>query len=370
MSSHWLWGWMTLPILALATAQVAQAQATPHAPTGAPAPATQYPVNDVINFHLSFKDQIGDYLGPQGAEGNKHDLAFAQAKGPLNDAARSAAADRLANGFYPSLLATAATARFRLSASNERFLAGFDPLSRATIERALSSKTVDRRTWPQVMAGALQIRHQSGAEGETLWFNPLFDAGLAVQWHRIATNWTVTKAWSVLGESLRADSLRHGASLLAGDVDRSVVSDQFNIAARELPRFAAPNWHAPMQSSDATTEIVSRVRAADAAIAVLRQSPGYARAVVDAYELLAFSGPDTSGIRPALKRAIAGVDPDSRLTLRPVTAFRNGADWTLIMQSPDIPGAAWFVNFDRIGNGPARVASASMSSYAQAEAVR
>lgn len=278
--------------------------------------------------------------------------------------------DRTENPLYPTLAASAATARLRLSASTERFLGGFDAGTRTILTRALASASVDPQTWPQVMAGTVQIRHQSNDEGETLWFNPVLDAGLVVQWHRVGSNWTITNAWSVLGESLRQDAGGRLTPLLIGDIDRAVVSDQFTTAARELPRFVAPNWRAPVQTPGTAADVVLRVRAANDAIAAMRQSPGYARAVIDAYELLSFSGPETEGIRPGVKRAIAAIDSDTRMTLRPVTAFRVGADWTVVMQSSFAPGVAWFVSFDRVGDAPVRIASASMTSYAELEAAR
>ena len=278
--------------------------------------------------------------------------------------------DRIESPLYPTLAASAATARLRLSASTERFLGGFDAGTRTILTRALASASVDPQTWPQVMAGTVQIRHQSNDEGETLWFNPVLDAGLVVQWHRAGSNWTVRNAWSVLGQTLRPDDRGRNAPLLIGNVDRSVVSKQLTTAARELPRFAALNWRAPTQLLAAPDDVALRVRAANGAIAAMRQSPGYARAVIETYELLSFSGPDEEGIRPALRLTIAAMDPDTRVTLRPVTAFRVGADWTLVMQSPFAPGVAWFVSFDRVGDAPARIASASMTSYAELEAAR
>lgn len=277
---------------------------------------------------------------------------------------------RTENPLYPTLSAAAAIARLRLSASTERFLGGFNGASRTILTRALDSASVDPHAWPQVMAGAVQIRHQSEDEGETLWFNPVLDAGLVVQWRRAGSDWTVTNAWSVLGQSLRQDNGGRAAPLLIGNVDRAVVSDQFATAARELARFTAPDWRAPVQTPAASADVASRVRAANNAITAMRQSPGYARAVIDAYELLSFSGPETEGIRPALKRTLAGIDPDVRLTLSPVTAFRIGTDWTLVMQSPVVPGIAWFVSFARKDDAPVQIASASMSSYAEQETVR
>lgn len=297
-------------------------------------------------------------------------LGHGQLAAAESSSAPSAMPDRTENPLYPTLLASAAIARLRLSASTERFLGGFDAGPRAILTRALTSANVDPHTWPQVMAGAVQIRHQLSDEGETLWFNPVLDAGLVVQWHRVGSDWTITNAWSVLGESLRQDAGGRRTSLLIGDIDRAVVSDQFTIAARELPRFVAPNWRAPVQTIGTSADVALRVRAANDAIAAMRQSPGYARAVIDAYELLSFSGPETVGIRPGVKRAIAAMDSDTRMTLRPVTAFRVGADWTLVMQSPVMPGVAWFVSFERKNDAPVQIASASMSNYAEQEVSR
>jgi hypothetical protein len=242
-------------------------------------------------------------------------------------------------GLFP----TARLARHRLAANLDLFLAGFDAKSQAVLKKALTPD--DAAIWPQLIAGAVQVRHEAGRTGETLWFNPVFDAGLVIRWRGESTRWRVTDAWWVLGRDIRGDRAQR-RPLPIGSVNAPILRGETLDAVREFRIASAKNWRPPKPRPGAAAEVVSRVQAAQAAINALQAAPGHDHSVWTARTLLSFSGPETSGLGTGLTRSLESLSPETRLTLRWVSAYSGGdADWTLVTQSPFAPGQAWFVAF-------------------------
>ena len=55
----------------------------------------------------------------------------------------------------------------------------------------------------------------------------------------------------------------------------------------------------------------------------------------------------------------------ARQALRPVAAYRRADGWSLVLQSPEGPGAAWIVHFaDSPGGLRARIVGVTLVDYA------
>src|SRR5580698_4925532 len=104
-----------------------------------------------------------------------------------------------------SLQIEAASARYRLTDNTTLFLKGFNAEAGKVLQSALSAPKSGRDDafWSDMMAGALQVRHQDGDGGQTLWFNPVFDVGLVIEWKLDAEQWQPEAAWWVLGQDIR-----------------------------------------------------------------------------------------------------------------------------------------------------------------------
>jgi hypothetical protein len=254
-----------------------------------------------------------------------------------------------------SLEETAGTARFRLAASVDSFLAGLDPASQTTLGAFLrpGGDRASDPLWPSLMAGAVQVRQVHGDTAATLWFNPVFDAGLVVHWRRAAYEWRATDAVWVMGSELRHE--RAGTDKSAAFAD---------LAQASLRAAAASRLDAVSPSPSATAAAIRASAAADSLVRMYG-TPGYQYARFGARLVLALSDPAQLPARPELKRALALYGTAARQTLRPVAAYRRADGWSLVMQSPEGPGAAWIVHFaDSPGGLRARIVGVTLVDYA------
>jgi len=263
-------------------------------------------------------------------------------------------------------LPTAAGAgRYLLADKTELFLAGLDAASSAAVDDALVRP--GEALWPQVMAGALQVRHESGDDGETLWFNPVFDAGLLIHWRRLSGAWTAVDARWVLGSQIRNEP-SSATSLPIGDADSKWRPDQLaETALRVFQTASAAGWAAPAKAPASTTEVLRRAKAAATSLAAFRSAEGLGEWA--ARRILVHEDPRSPDLDANLARALARFGPDARASLRAISAYHQGSGrWTLVLQSPDAPAVAWFVHFDQQSGGSTQIVGIDMVNYAGVEA--
>lgn len=247
----------------------------------------------------------------------------------------------------PPLAAVAGAARYRLSASSDLLLEYFDEESRAAFAQGLR---VDRERplgllWSQLMAGAVQIRRESGDGAETLWFNPALDVGILVRWARGPAGWRATAVAPVLGERLRGEPVTDivtpswaiGASDLALALE---AGGEAGLAAAERASWAA--LFNPGEND--VIAAVGRLMIARAAIQQMENAPGYGLSLAALRRELSGAA-ETSALPAPVTASLAAFGATARRTLRPVTALRYGEGWILVMQSPDAPAVNWLVHF-------------------------
>ncbi len=266
-----------------------------------------------------------------------------------------------------ALVAAAGSARFELAASPAAFLAGEDATSRATFESVLRNDSGVRGTaaWQAFFAGALQVRHQHADEGETLWFNPVFDSGLLLRWHWGQGTWSAVSARWLLGRQIRSDAPGTWVPLPIQAVDPSRFNGSFTtLASKTLAYAAAADWPAPASVPAGGAELNARLMAAQDALAKMQSTRGYQGSWADAHHLLTRSviaGPRPG---PRLTRILDGLGTLTCGSLRPVSAYRRGSEgWTLVLQSPLSPGIAVLVDFLDPRRGAAEVKNVSVTTY-------
>lgn len=257
----------------------------------------------------------------------------------------------------PPLAAVAGAARYRLSASSDLLLEYLDEDSRAAFARGLR---VDRERplgllWSQLMAGAVQIRRESGDTAETLWFNPVLDVGILARWTRGPAGWRAAAVAPVLGERLRGEAVSDLATpgWLAGSGDPAESlhsAGEASFAAAE-----AATWAPLFDVSEADlTAAVARLMIARGAMRRMEEAPGYGLSVAALRQALS-GATETSTLPAPLAASLRTFGATARRTLRPVTAIRHPDGWTLVLQSPDAPAVSWLVGFaDPAPGGTAR----------------
>ncbi len=238
------------------------------------------------------------------------------------------------------LAAHAGKARYALAGSERLFLDIQDPSSRAVFEAALGPDYgLIGGFWSDLMAGAVQLRRESGDSAETLWFNPLFDVGLATRWQRGPGEWRAIAASPVTGEALRGEPSN---MVVQWDANADLKSAVEAKARASWAAGAHGGW-LDRNLRDAGTAAVIRVLAARASLDRMQTSTGYAQALADVSKSLV-SG-DEAALPPSVRRALQLTGIQARRTLRAVSAYRRPDGWTLALQSPDAPRAAWLVDF-------------------------
>ena len=261
----------------------------------------------------------------------------------------------------PTLLPAAAAARISLIVSMDRFLGDLDPQSREAAKLAFAIGNHRSAPWPILLRGALQGRRQSGAVGETLWFNPVFDAGLLLRWRSMPTGWQVTRAWWVLGSDIRQDKAGSPPRLALpiGDVDATSIADAISAtpAAADLryvfdhnvfPLMTATDWASPAASDDRKREVARRAWGAVMAMQAFDAATdhGAGRTRVLNYLMDAAIDP-TATMPPATLQILRSLDRSTRASLYPVSAFKRAdGRWRLVVQSADAPAVTIVVTLD------------------------
>jgi hypothetical protein len=251
------------------------------------------------------------------------------------------------------LTAAAAAARYGLATDPDRLLAQEDPVSRAAFLRALrpgGSAALDP-IWSTLAAGAVQTRLQSARNSATLWFNPVFDAGIAILWRRGADGWVAVAVTPVLVETLRGEPIDPNADLsaprwpLASD---SLAGGLTSAAQADNGAAASGNWIAAFTApasvrSDWTNAVVARVFFASNALRLMELDPRYRGALAGIRAQLVED--DSRSLPSRVRDELAKTGAAGRLSLRPVAALRRPDGWSVVLQSPDAVGAAWFAHF-------------------------
>ncbi|HZL00754.1 MAG TPA: hypothetical protein VFC47_12735, partial [Caulobacteraceae bacterium] len=262
-----------------------------------------------------------------------------------------------------SLVLSAGAARYMLAASPDRLLGAVDPVSWVALNRALrpGGTKIDDPLWADLVAGSVQTRRERADVGETLWFNPVFDAGLAMAWRRTSDGWIVVAAVPVLGETLRGERLaahpldgrvgwpHAGRSLRLALGGEASASD----ADAERGGWSALFGETPQARAASFLVAMARVSRARFAMRAMAHTPGYRSAIADARNALAGGEAARLATGGAARRELVSMGAAGRSTLRAVDAIRRPDGWSLVLQSPDAPGLAWFAHLSDPPDGKA-----------------
>jgi hypothetical protein len=272
-----------------------------------------------------------------------------------------------------SLQIEAASARYRFTDTTALFLKGFDAEGGRVLESAVrvpegeSPEGESEDTfWPNLMAGALQVRQQSGDSGLTLWFNPVFDAGLVIQWKRGAERWQPEAAWWVLGEDIRKSAAAKGEPKSITVANPAILALQ---NGEEVYRLAgAPGWRPPQRSESAERIVRGRVRATRTALANLQSTESGGAVLSAARRLLTLGEPANLAGKPKMKAVLAALGPDVRERIRVVSAFQaDPHEWILALESPDAPSLAIFVTTSKTSDAPVKIIDVQLAQFQQRE---
>ena len=214
------------------------------------------------------------------------------------------------------------------------------------------------RLWARIFTGAIQTRYEDKDNAATLWFNPVFDAGLIVQWRQDAGQWSIIKAVAVTGETLRREANPTNESLAwrqqSGVMSKAVT----DLAHKTWQASLTPNWTEWLTSNQDNERLaLSRSYAAERALKALRRSQGYDLSIEKARRALVFSDAEPTLFNNRLKSELTAFGESARLSLRPIHAFKRATGWSLVFQSAEVPKLIWLVHFNDKTNAEAVISS-------------
>ncbi len=249
------------------------------------------------------------------------------------------------------LVAVAGAARYRLSASPGLLLAT-SPQPTALVFAGLMNGPGllwGEQAWSDLVGGAVQQRRENGDRAQTIWFNPLYDSAVLVDWHRTEGEWIAVAASVVLGETIRSDSSIPEQAGATGWLDapggfaRALeASSTATLAALErLPEWSVLAVSPALQR----TVALMRVNRATGSTVLLRDATPRFQGIADALQRLAVLEPTAAGLDEGVAEALDRAGARARRTLRAVAAWERPDGWTVAFQSPDAPALTFLAHF-------------------------
>ena len=240
--------------------------------------------------------------------------------------------------------AVAGQARLLLATSGDALFEGLDSRSRTVMANALAGPDgrVADGLWGRVMAGALQVRRENGRRAETVWFNPLLEAGLVLRWAHDGIGWQIVEAAAVTGEALRGEPVGDGLEWARGD--ERLVTGLREAGLASFRAAEASDW-GQLFRVDQRAAVLRRAARAEVSVQALQEAPGYADSLPLLSELLVTGDPVRLKLPAGVVQSLNEMGERARIQLGAASAFRLEDGWTLALQSASAPGITWLVSF-------------------------
>lgn len=256
-------------------------------------------------------------------------------------------APALAQADNSALAVVAGAARYRLSASADLLMQDLDERSQRVLAAALGldEDPALGLLWPDVVAGALQVRREANSSADTLWFNPLLDVGLVVRWVPRDNGWEALAAAPFLGERLRGEAATDALTPAWARRDTNLSASLRSAARASYAAADAGSWNPLFASAEAdrlviAARLIAARRAKQAVLTSRRAGDG----LWLVRRLLVEDDPRQARLPDAMRASLAAFGESARRTLRPVMALRRPDGWSILLQSPDAPAVVWFAH--------------------------
>ncbi len=237
-----------------------------------------------------------------------------------------------------ALVAEASRLRHSLAVAPSGLLAAVDPTEAQPLRHALGNPdALALSRWAELLSASTQFFRPGMFEADSLWWNPLLDAGVAVRWRWVATRWRVAGATAFTGATLRSDS-EGPPPLDAASLHRLAVSTRAAVARGGADGlYTGPGEVAAVlaRMREASEALVGA--GSDEALAVRRHSGGR--------RLLTMPGTPGGAGGPALAAALATMSPDQRQALAPYRQVAHGDGATVAWVSAGAPDTLFLLRY-------------------------
>lgn len=238
-----------------------------------------------------------------------------------------------------ALVAEASRLRHSLAVAPAGVLAAIDPAEAQPLRAALGNPdALALSRWADLLSASTQFFRSGAVEADSIWWNPLLDAGVAVRWRWVATRWRVAAAAAFTGATLRADG-EGPPPLEVAALNRRALGTRAAVARGAADAlFSGPGEAAA---------VLARLRAASEALVGLGANEALAvQRQSGARRLLTVPGTPGGAGGPALSAALAALSPDQRQALAPYRQAARGNGVTVAWGSADAPDTLLLLHYD------------------------
>jgi hypothetical protein len=203
------------------------------------------------------------------------------------------------------------------------------------------------RYWSSLLRSAVQYQKVDGTVAETLWWSPVVDAGIAISWNEVGSDWRIVAAAPVLGETLRgeAKSFHGGPAWSAkGDPQAHAAALQQTAAATSKAVLAGA-LHPLFDHPAASINVLARSAVMDDNLTLRLGAPNRWRNVA---ARLLFTLSPAQVKEPgnvALGHLLASFSDQQRLMFAPRLVVANGPSQTVLWVSAAAPHRVLLVRY-------------------------
>jgi hypothetical protein len=224
------------------------------------------------------------------------------------------------------------------------------------------------RNWSPLLRSAVQFQKVDGKTAETLWWSPAVDAGIAISWNQVGSDWRIIAAAPVLGESLRGEAIAfHGGPAWSAKADpqaQAAALQQTASATRKAVLSGA--LHPIIEHPVTSIDVLARAAIMDNNLLLRLGAPNRRRNVA-ARQLFTRSSaqvkePGKEQGNVALGRLLASFSDQQRLMFAPRLVVADGASQTVLWVSAGATHRALLVHYpDAKSIAPSAIAEVSLA---------
>jgi len=224
------------------------------------------------------------------------------------------------------------------------------------------------RNWSSLLRSAVQFEKVDGAAAETLWWSPAVDAGIAISWNEVGSDWRIVAAAPVLGETLRGETVAfHGGPAWSAKADPQAQAAALQQTASATRKAVLAGALRPLiEHPAASINVLARSGMVDGHL-LLRFKTSNRNRNLAARQLFTRSSaqvkePGKEQGNVALGRLLASFSDQQRLMFAPRLVVADGASQTVLWGSAGATHRALLVHYpDAESIAPSAISEVSLA---------
>jgi hypothetical protein len=220
------------------------------------------------------------------------------------------------------------------------------------------------RNWSPLLRSAVQFQKVDGKTAETLWWSPAVDAGIAISWNEVGSDWRIVAAAPVLGETLRGETVAfHGGPAWSAKADPQAQAAALQQTASATRKAVLAGALRPLiEHPAASINVLTRSGMVDGHL-LLRFKTSNRNRNLAARQLFTRSSSQVKEPgNVALGKLLASFSDQQRLMLAPRLVAANGNSETVLWGSAGATHRALLVHYpDAESIAPSAISEVSLA---------